>query len=111
MRQQVEWWGQMPNRVPKRMEGDGRDRETISDSFKFSCKEKEMQKRLEENTGTTGFLKTEAVIMITSCNHASRNGPQCCCRDSPTSCTAEPGPSTAGTRRVKTGSVEQAELF
>lgn len=54
----------MPNRVPKRMEGDGRDRETISDSFKFSCKEKEMQKRLEENTGTTGFLKTEAVSMV-----------------------------------------------
>lgn len=37
----VRQWGHMPEGVPKRTEGGGRDRETTSNSFKFSYKEKQ----------------------------------------------------------------------
>lgn len=37
----VEYWGQMPNGVPQRTGGAGRDREAVSNSFKFSYKGKQ----------------------------------------------------------------------
>lgn len=50
-------WGQMPNGVPQRMGGGGRDREAISSSSKLK-ESREMGSWLEENIGRAGDLET-----------------------------------------------------
>ena len=57
----VRQWGHMPEGVPKRTEGGGRDRETTSNSFKFSYKEKQRNGIVVEKKtqGQQGTLRLE----------------------------------------------------